>query len=148
MPTKRPATFCKNPLTIKDFNSLPQEGEAILLDDESLDTMYYVQETLRRLEPEGMDDVRTLRIETIGLITWKHFEDIHTIATANKRAKIVYYPCKDDNYPSDDEQDRCLIRHLADGRWQYWMKRLCPYPWFNLAKAGAQYAILPAWQEY
>ena len=31
MQKKKPITFCKNPLTIKDFDSLPQDEDAIFL---------------------------------------------------------------------------------------------------------------------
>ena len=66
MAKKRLTTFCENLLTWRDFHGLPSDGETILLDDESLELMYGIQETLRTLEPKGLDDVRTLWVETIG----------------------------------------------------------------------------------
>ena len=120
--------------------------EAILGED----TIYFSpDERDHQLPYPGEDGVTEEQVQqAISLITWKHFEDIHTIVTADKRAKIVYYPCNEDNFPTDDERDRCLIRIPSENGWQYWLKRFCPYPWFNLAKAGAEYAILPAWPEY
>lgn len=47
----------------------------------------------------------------------------------------------------DNIAERDPIFRTENG-WQYWLKRFCPYPWFNLAKAGAEYAILLAWPEY
>lgn len=66
MPKESPSTFCEKPLTLRDFQHLPIDCETILLDNESLDIMLGIQETMRTLEPEGLDDIRTLRIETIG----------------------------------------------------------------------------------
>lgn len=46
MAKKRLATFGENPLTLKDFHGLPSDGETILLDDESLELMCGIQETM------------------------------------------------------------------------------------------------------
>lgn len=126
MPKKKPTTFCKNPLTIKDFESLPQDGETILLDDESLDTMYYVQETLRRLEPEGMDDVRTLRIETIGPknkiywydVTVHIYKDMHGIYLHSYQGERYYFTNKE-HLNEDPNPVRHNCKKFLDKLWQY-----------------------------
>ena len=51
------------------------------------------------------------RIEkAIGLIDWKKFEEINTIVTSHSQTKVLFYPCDDEHYPKDDEDDCCLIR--------------------------------------
>ena len=85
-------TFCEKPLTLKDFHGLPSDGETILLDDESLEVMYGIQETMRTLEPKGLDDVRTLRVETIGQrnsivwyeVTIRIYKDIHGLSLSSE----------------------------------------------------------------
>lgn len=130
------------------FYIMNAEGktEAILGED----TIYFSpDERDHQLPYPGEDGVTEEQIQqAIGLITWKHFEDIHTIASARKRKKIVFYHCDDQHYPEDDEVKRCLIRYPFEGKVQYMLKRNCPYGWNVLKRLGAEFCILPDWPEY
>ena len=100
---KSPTTFCKKPLTLIDFQHLPIDSETILLDDESLDIMLGIQETMRTLEPEGLDDIRTLHIETIckrGAIIWyevtiRIYKDMHWLCLYSYQGECYSFANKD-----------------------------------------------------
>ena len=100
---KRPTTFCKKPLTLRDFQHLPINSEPILLDDESLDIMLGIQETMRTLEPEGLDDIRTLHIETLGKrgtiiwyeVTIRIYKDMHRLCLHSHQSECYSFANKD-----------------------------------------------------
>ena len=103
MPNKSPTTFCEKPLTLRDFKHLPIDSETILLDDESLDIMLGIQETMRTLEPEGLDDIRTLHIETIGRhgtiiwyeVTIRIYKDMHWLCLHSHQGECYSFANKD-----------------------------------------------------
>ncbi len=96
-------TFCEKPLTLRDFQHLPIDSETILLDDESLDIMLGIQETMRTLEPEGLDDIRTLHIETIGRhgtiiwyeVTIRIYKDMHWLCLHSHQGECYSFANKD-----------------------------------------------------
>ena len=126
MAKKRLTTFCENPLTWKDFQGLPSDGETILLDDESLELMYGIQETLRTLEPKGLDDVRTLRVETIGQrnsivwyeVTIRIYKDMHGLCLASEQGESYYFANKD-NWIREENPTRHSCKHFLDRLWEY-----------------------------
>ena len=123
---KGPSTFCENPLTYKDFRYLPQGEDTILLDKDSLDLMYNIQETLRMLEPERRDDARTLRIETIGqnnMICWYDvtlliYRDIHGLYLHSYQGEHYYFANKA-NWTSDERPTRHSCQHFLWRLWNY-----------------------------
>lgn len=84
--------------------------------------------------------------QAIGLITWKHFEEVHTIASSRKRVKVEFYPCDDEHYPEDGTWDRCIIRYPFEGRYQYCAMEECPYGWNVLERLGGDFCVLPEWE--
>ena len=126
MAKKKLTTFCENPLTWRDFHGLPSDGETILLDDESLELMYGIQETLRTLEPKGLDDVRTLRVETIGQrnsivwyeVTIRIYKDMHGLCLASEQGESYYFANKD-NWIREENPVRHSCKHFLDRLWGY-----------------------------
>ena len=126
MAKKRLATFCENPLTLKDFHDLPSDGETILLDDESLEVMYGIQETMRTLEPKGLDDVRTLWIETIGhrnSIVWyqvsvRIYKDMHGLCLSSEQGESYYFTNKD-NWNREEHPTRHNCKKFLERLWGY-----------------------------
>ena len=127
MPKKVPSTFCQKPLTLKDFQSLPIEQESILLDNDSLHTMFGIQETIRLLEPQGIDDVRTLLIETIGqrgTIIWyevsiRIYQDFHWLIL-NSHQNESFCFCNKEKYPEKGRKpQRHRYKAFLDKLWHY-----------------------------
>ena len=127
MPKKVPSTFCQKPLTIKDFQILPIEQESILLDNDSLHTMFGIQETIRLLEPQGIDDVRTLLIETIGqrgIIIWyevsiRIYQDLHWLIL-NSHQNESFCFCNKEKYPEKGRKpQRHRCKAFLDKLWHY-----------------------------
>lgn len=119
-------TFCEKPLRVKDFRSLPEGEETILLDDESLEVMYGIQETMRTLEPKGLDDVRTLRIETIGQsnsivwyeVTIRIYKDMHGLSLSSEQGASYYFANKD-NWIREENPVRHSCKHFLERLWGY-----------------------------
>ena len=119
-------TFCEKPLRVKDFRSLPEGEETILLDDESLEVMYGIQETMRTLEPKGLDDIRTLWIETIGQrnsIVWyevsvRIYKDMHGLCLASEQGESYYFANKD-NWIQEENPVRHSCKHFLERLWGY-----------------------------
>ena len=126
MAKKRLTTFCENPLTLKDFHGLPSDGETILLDDESLEVMYGIQETMRTLEPKGLEDVRTLWIETIGhrnSIVWyqvsvRIYKDMHGLCLSSELGESYYFTNKD-NWNREEHPTRHNCKKFLERLWGY-----------------------------
>ena len=126
MAMKRLTTFCENPLTWKDFHGLPSDGGTILSDDESLEVMYGIQETMRTLEPEGLDDIRTLRIETIGQrnsIVWNEvtiriYKDMHGLSLSSEQGESYYFANKD-NWIREENPVRHSCKQFLERLWGY-----------------------------
>lgn len=126
MANRTKSTFCESPLTLRDFRYLPHGGETILLDNKSLELMYGIQETLRTLEPEGVDDVRTLLIETIGKkgqIVWykvgiRIYKDIHGLYLESYQGENYYFANKD-KWIEEDSINKHCCRHFLDRLWSY-----------------------------
>ena len=126
MAKKRLATFCEKPLTVKDFRSLPEGEETILLDDESLEVMYGIQETMRTLEPKGIDDIRTLRIETIGQrnsivwyeVTIRIYKDMHGLSLSSEQGESYYFANKD-NWTREENPVRHSCKQFLERLWGY-----------------------------
>ena len=119
-------TFCEEPLGVGDFEGLPSGGETILLDDESLEVMYGIQETMRTLEPKGLDDIRTLRIETIGRrksIVWyevsiRIYKDVHGLSLSSEQGESYYFANKD-NWIREENPVRHNCKHFLERLWGY-----------------------------
>lgn len=74
-------TFCKTDLRVADFRRLPGDGLSagpILPDAEGMVLLYDIQEQLRRLEPAGVDDRRSLWIEALRgePVEWAGFQTL------------------------------------------------------------------------
>lgn len=126
MAKKTIATFCEGSLRARDFRYLPEGEETILLDEESLEVMYGIQETLRTLEPEGLDDVRTLWIETVGRgihIVWyqvsiRIYKDMHGLYLHSHQGERYYFTNKD-NWVRDEKPARHCCKKFLERLWGY-----------------------------
>lgn len=126
MAKKKVNTFCEDPLKVRDFRQLPEGEETILLDEESLEVMYGIQETMRTLEPEGLDDVRTLRIETIGRgksivwyeVTIRIYKDMHGLCLSSERGESYYFTNKD-NWNREEHPTRHNCKKFLERLWGY-----------------------------
>lgn len=122
-----PTTFCENPLTFKDFQRLPEEERTILLDDDSLCLMFGIQENIRLLEPEGLDDVRTFRIETIGRrgkiiwydVTIRAYQDYHWLILSSWHGESYSFANKDKWAEEDKMPKRHNCKTFLRRLWDY-----------------------------
>ena len=126
MAKNKAVTFCEKPLGVGDFEGLPLGGETILLDDASLEVMYGIQETMRTLEPKGLDDIRMLRIETIGRrksIVWyevsiRIYKDMHGLSLSSEQGESYYFANKD-NWIHEENPVRHSCKHFLERLWGY-----------------------------
>lgn len=126
MAKNKAITFCESPLGLKDFQDLPSDGETILLDEESLEVMYGIQETMRTLEPKGLDDIRTLRIETIGRrksivwyeVTIRIYKDMYGLSLSFEQGESYYFANKD-NWIREEKPVRHNCKRFLERLWEY-----------------------------
>lgn len=129
MGKRKPKTLCDKPLTWRDFEKLPDDGETILLRDDSLSLMYDIQESLRLLQPMGTDDKRLIRIETIGQdkdIVWFEvqtscYRDIHSLCLSAQRTGEAYYFANKEApaWRKDREPEPCSCVPFLQKLWNY-----------------------------
>ncbi len=132
MANRTKTTFCESPLILRDFQYLPHGEDTILLDNQSLELMYGIQETMRTLEPEGIDDVRTLLIETIGekgKIVWykvgiRIYKDIHGLWIESYQGESFYFTNKDKWIEGESTKRHCC-KHFLGRLWNYVSATVC-----------------------